>query len=75
MGKADEQNGLNTELAGFYCNWQRARGSGAVSTLQECSDEFVAERAYGYTKTETHEHTGEGDDPLMILETDGNDTE
>jgi len=25
--------------------------------------------------TQTHEHTGEGGGPLMILETDGNDTE
>ena len=77
MGKEDDANDLDTELAEFYTAWQRARGAGAVQTLQSCSAEFIAERTYGYTKTEKREleHTGEGGGPLMILETDGSDTE
>jgi len=56
MGEEDEQNGLDTKLAEFYTDWQRARGAGALQTLQNVSDEFLAERAYGYTKTETRKH-------------------
>lgn len=61
MGEADEANDLDTDLAEFYCNWQRARGRGAVDTLRECSEEFLAERAYGYTKKERHEHLVDDD--------------
>ena len=56
MGKADEQNGLDTDLAAFYTDWQRARGVGALQKIQNVDDEFVLERSYGYTKTETRKH-------------------
>lgn len=52
MGETDAENSLDTDLSEFYRAWQRARGRGAVDTLRECSEEFLAERAYGYTKTE-----------------------
>jgi transposase-like protein len=60
MGEKDHQNDLDTELAEFYTDWQRARGVGAISTLKDCSDEFIAERAYGYTKTQEVQHSGDG---------------
>jgi len=59
MGEADSKNGLETDLAEFYTDWQRARGAGAIRKLQNVDDEFVLERGYGYTKTETRELTGE----------------
>jgi len=56
MGQEDEQNGLDTDLAEFYTDWQRARGAGALQKLQNADDEFILERSYGYTKTETRKH-------------------
>lgn len=64
MGEADAENGLDTDLAQFYREWQRARGAGAIRTLNNVSDEFLAERAYGYTKTERKEHLVDGDADL-----------
>ena len=68
MGEKDEQNGLDTELADFYTDWQRARGMGAIKTLQNVNDEFLAERAYGYTKKERHEHLVDGEADLQSNE-------
>jgi len=56
MGEKDEQNALDTDLAEFYTDWQRARGVGALQKLQNVDDEFILERSYGYTKTERREH-------------------
>ena len=56
MGEADESNGLDTDLAEFYRDWQRARGVGVLRKIQNVDDEFVLERSYGYTKTETRKH-------------------
>lgn len=68
MGEEDDINNLDTELAEFYRAWQRARGQGAINTLNECSDEFLAERAYGYTKKERHEHLVDDDADLTDAE-------
>lgn len=64
MGETDAENGLDTDLAEFYSAWQRARGRGAIETLQACDEEFLAERAYGYTKKERHEHLVDDDADL-----------
>ena len=66
MGEKDDKNGLDTELAEFYSEWQRARGLGAIQTLNDCSDEFVAERAYGYTKSQDVNLGGQEDNPITI---------
>lgn len=71
MGETDDSNGLDTDLAGFYREWQRARGNGAIKTLNNCSDEFIAERAYGYTKKERHEHLVDDDADLQDMLADG----
>jgi len=55
LGEKDDMNGLDTELAEFYSEWQRARGAGAIRKLNNVDDEFALERGYGYTKTETRE--------------------
>lgn len=69
MGEADETNGLDTDLAAFYREWQRARGAGVLRTLQNVSEEFLAERAYGYTKTETRKHdVAEGGELNVTIE-------
>lgn len=67
MGEKDDRNGLDTELATFYSDWQRARGMGAIRTLNNCSDEFIAERAHGYTKSQEVEHTGEGGGAIELI--------
>jgi len=64
MGEKDEYNGLDTDLAEFYREWQRARGVGALQKLQNVEDEFVLERSYGYTKKERHEHLVDDDADL-----------
>ena len=66
MGRADDANGLETELSAFYSEWQRARGYGAMQTLNNCSDEFIAERAYGYTKSQDVNVGGQSGNPLTI---------
>jgi len=66
LGESDDDEGLDTDLAEFYQDWQRARGAGAIRKLQSVDDEFALERGYGYTKTETHEHTGEDGGPVEI---------
>lgn len=58
--REDLDDGLETELTEFYLRYQRARAGGAVSTLKECSPEFLAQASYGYTKTERREHEHEG---------------
>lgn len=64
--REDLDGGKENELTDFYLRYQRARGAGAVETLQDCSSEFLAERSYGYTKTERHEITGGGGGPIQI---------
>lgn len=68
MGEEDERNGLDTDLATFYTDWQRARGMGAIQTLNNCSDEFIAERAYGYTKSQEVELGGSVDGGRTLAE-------
>lgn len=65
MGEEDDINDLDTELAQFYREYQRARGAGKIKTLKNCSDEFLAERAYGYTKSQEIEHSGDGA-PIVV---------
>lgn len=66
QGEQHVQDGLDTPLSEFYLAFQRAHAQGEVSTLQDCSSEFLAERAYGYTKTQELQHTGSGGGPLEI---------
>lgn len=71
QGEDHIQNDLETPLSEFYLRFQRARGAGAAERLSEVSPEFVLERSYGYTKTETRkveaEHTHRDADTLREL--------
>lgn len=76
----DIEAGRETDLTEFYVRYQRARAGGAVETLQDCSPEFLAERSYGYTKTEKreveahHEHDST-DDLYAAIVGSASDTE
>ena len=53
----------------FHESLKRARAHGELQHLQSVNDagsRFILERSFGYTKTETHEHTGEGGGPVDI---------
>jgi hypothetical protein len=66
---------LTTEDPCPFCeDYVHAHSSGALRVLEECRPEFRASASFGYVKQEKHEHVGEGGGPLMILETDGDDT-
>lgn len=54
-GEEDLENEKDTELAEFYLDWQRARGRGVVSRLENVDDDWLLERGFGYTKKETRE--------------------
>ena len=75
-GQEDAENDIDSPCAELFLDFQRARGAGAVRRLKDVDSKFVLERSYGYTKTETHEVTGEGGGPLevtineSIIETD-----
>lgn len=65
-GEEDVDAEIDSPCADLYVRWQRARGAGAVRRLKDVDSKFVLERSYGYTKTETHEVTGEGGGPLEV---------
>lgn len=52
----------------FSKSFKRARSVGETELLEDddTTPEFVLERSYGYTKTETHEHTGEDGGPVEV---------
>lgn len=51
----DIADGIENDLTDFYRRYQRARAAGALKNLKQSDPEFILERSYGYTKTETHE--------------------
>lgn len=53
----------------FRKSLNRARAHGELQHLQSVNDSgsrFILERSFGYTKTEKHEHTGEGGGGIII---------
>lgn len=57
------------EYPDFFDAFKRARSEGERRRLRDADDSgsrFVLERSFGYTKTETHEHTGEGGGPIEV---------
>lgn len=65
QGEEHIANCMETPLSEFYLRFERARAAGAVERLEDVDPEFVLERSYGYTKTETHELTGEDGGPIQ----------
>ena len=63
-GEEDVQKGIDSPCADLFLDFQRARGAGAVRCLKDANSEFILERSYGYNKTETHEVSGPGGDPI-----------
>lgn len=64
----------------FRKSLKRARAHGELQHLQsvnESGSRFILERSFGYTKTEKREleHSGADGGPIMILESDGDDTD
>jgi len=59
----------------FCEGYARAHADGAREVLEECRPEFRASASFGYNETQRQEHTGEDGGPLMILETDGDNTD
>ena len=74
MGETDAENGLETDLAEFYREWQRARGAGAIQKLQNVDPEFILERGYGYTKRQDLRVDGDADLSEAIVDFEETDT-
>ncbi len=54
------------EPCDFCRGYVRAHSEGAMKTLQNCKDEFIASATFGYKKTEGREVTGADGGPIAV---------
>lgn len=59
---------LTTDDPCDFCKgYVRAHSEGALETLENCDDEFIASATYGYSKTEEREYSGPDGGPLEVV--------